>query len=99
MWKLESRAFYVKDKIIGKFKNAIAKFYIHPDVKVDFKNSNIGFFRLKLISGKILRINVTGADKLKLETSEWFPEFGKSINNKCITVNFTSSELTFCVSW
>jgi uncharacterized heparinase superfamily protein len=99
MWKLESRAFYVKDKIIGKFKNAIAKFYIHPDVKVDFKNSNIGFFRLKLISGKILRINVTGADKLKLETSKWFPEFGKSINNKCITVNFTSSELTFCVSW
>lgn len=98
-WKLDSRTFCIKDKILGTFKNATAKFYIHPDVKVDFENSNNGNFRLKLFDGKIINVNVIGADKLNLEASKWFPEFGISINNKCITVNFTSSDISLCVSW
>jgi|APSaa5957512535_1039671.scaffolds.fasta_scaffold00934_17 uncharacterized heparinase superfamily protein len=98
-WEFGTARLCIKDKVSGSFENATAKFYIHPDVKVKFEDSNKGNFSLMLVSGQILQVKVNGADSANLVASEWFPEFGVNLNNQCITVNFTSSEISVSISW
>ena len=98
-WVFEDNSFSVKDKISGSFKNATAQFYIHPGVEVNFKDATIGIFSLTLLSGQVLDVTVNGTNSTELVASEWYPEFGVSMDNQCISVNFTSSEISLSINW
>lgn len=98
-WVFEAKSLSIKDKISGSFKNATAQFYIHPDVEVSIKDSTKGIFSLTLLSGQRLDVTVKGADSTKLLASKWYPEFGLCIDNQCISLNFTTSEISLSINW
>jgi len=98
-WKFEDTQLCITDNISGVFKNAVANFYIHPDVSVYIKDGTADTFILTMPTGQTAQIKVAGADKSELISTTWYPEFGVKLDNMCISVGFTSPELNVCVAW
>ena len=98
-WKFEDTQLCITDKISGVFKNAVANFYIHPDVDVSIEDGMTDVFNLTMPTGQTVQVKVEGADKSELLSTDWYPEFGISLANKCISASFTSPELSMCVTW
>jgi len=98
-WKFEGTHFCVTDTIRGIFNHAVANFYIHPDVDVTFENGMTDIFKLTIPTGQTAQVKIEGADKSELLSTKWYPEFGISLDNKCISVSFTSPKLSMCITW
>ena len=83
---LKRNEFSIKDNIIGSFKSAKVRFYFHPNLKVKMENNNLK------IKGKRFEISSDlKCKKAKLISSNWNPEFGKSLKNKCLEITFSSN--------
>lgn len=98
-WLFKEHSLCITDKITGVYKCATANFYIHPDIKVDAVKGVHDIFNLHMPSGNLLKMTVKNADKSSLISSKWYPEFGMSIDNQCITVDFSVSEITVLIEW
>ena len=90
-WICEKNYILINDKIIGKFKGAIARLYLHPDIKI------INESTFKTPKGKIIKLRTN--NDYNIIKSIWYPEFGKQIKNHCIemTINNSLNEIKF--SW
>jgi uncharacterized heparinase superfamily protein len=98
-WVFKDHSICITDKISGEYKSAMAKFYIHPDIKINTVDDIQGIFNLKIPSGKVLEVTVKTSDTSALISSQWYPEFGMSINNQCISVEFSSPTITTLIEW
>ena len=90
-WRMNNNSLVIMDTIEGRFQSAVARYYLHPEIKVN------GDSKLQLPDGKILRYTFEGA--LSVEKSIWHPEFGKSIDSQCLVLKFVSSEVSIMFSW
>ena len=90
-WICEKNYILINDKITGKFNGAIARLYLHPDIKI------INESTFKTPKGKIIKLRTN--NDYNIIKSIWYPEFGKQINNHCIemTINNSLNEIKF--SW
>ncbi len=88
----------IKDQIQGTFKTAIARFHLHPSIRLtDFgKGRNLV---AQLPAGKKADIRISGASKLDLENSSWHPKFGHSVPNKLIAAKFAGNLLETRITW
>mgnify|MGYP006112156731 FL=1 len=72
---------------------------LHPSVEVgDVQENSIS---LK-IGGKIIKINFEGKGKLKIIKSQYYPEFGRAIDNKHLVYDYNGklpSTITTRISW
>ena len=84
----------VSDSLKGPFQHAKSRFYIHPDLTVSLDNN---IFR---IDGPefILQTDLIGK-KTSLVDSSWHPEFGVSIPNKVLEIEFEGSRLETIFTW
>jgi len=98
-WMFKDKSFCITDKISGVFKNAVANFYVHPEIKVTTSDDITNTFNFTLPSGETLQVSIKNADKAEIISSKWYPEFGISINNKCISVEFSAPEIMVLVEW
>ena len=85
--RIEENQVIIHDHIIGKFYNAVAYYYLHPEVII--KNNN----KLKL-KNKEIDIVVNNA-KISFVKSKWYPEFGKEIDNYCMKLEFIKNIIEF----
>jgi uncharacterized heparinase superfamily protein len=83
-WEFKNKSISIIDLIKGTFKQSIAYFYLHPDVKIISHGIKSVEFE---VSGVLVRLR-TNAQKIKIKDAKWFPEFGQSIQNKCVELNF-----------
>jgi len=90
-WLLTSNRLIVRDQIIGTYKSAIARYYLHPNIMI---SKNL----LKLTNGLLLRVNSEGGD-YKIVNSKWNPEFGKSIDSHCIELFFEKPQASLIFNW
>ncbi len=73
----------IDDAITGKFKTAISRFYIHPNIKLYDADKDI------TLVGKKFRAVIKKKDlDIKIINTKYFPEFGIEIDNFCIEVRF-----------
>ncbi|MDT8420828.1 MAG: alginate lyase family protein [Desulfuromonadales bacterium] len=93
-WTLTSDSLKVKDSIQGHFKHATGRLYLHPDVKVNSKAERAYL----IVDSHRIVIDLQGAEMTVVDTT-WHPEFGLSIPNKCLQLNFRQSETTIRFSW
>lgn len=98
-WIFNDKSLCITDKISGVFKSAIANFYFHPDIKITTLDNDESTFKLTLPSGEVLQLSIENSDKAEIVSSNWYPEFGVSLVNDCISVYFTSSEVTTSIVW
>ncbi|NAZ91635.1 heparinase II/III family protein [Vibrio toranzoniae] len=92
-WKLTEGDLFIVDNLTGTYNHAEAHYHLHPDVRVEGVN-NSSQVRLHLPNGTKYTINAEGADIKVLETT-WHPEFGLSIANKKLVLNFKQNEVNF----
>ncbi|WP_210442896.1 heparinase II/III family protein [Vibrio crassostreae] len=92
-WQLEGGGLLICDRLTGVYNHAEAHYHLHPDVKVEGVN-NSSQVKLHLPNGTKYTINAEGADIKVLETT-WHPEFGLSIANKKLVLNFKQNEVNF----
>lgn len=98
-WIFKDKSLCITDKISGVFQNAVANFYVNPEIKVTVSSDVTNTFNLIMPSGEVLQLSTKNADKAEIVSSNWYPEFGVSLVNDCISVCFTSSEVTITIVW
>ena len=84
----------VTDEIHGKFNSAISRFYFHPSLDFDFQKEKL------IISGLNCQLILeTSKLDFALKDTHYYPEFGLSIPNKCLEINFfgNKSEVVFLI--
>lgn len=90
-WQLEEGRLVVIDKIQGPFMRAVARFYLHPAIKVKGN---------ALILPNGLNIQFAGeGGEFKIVASTWHPEFGKSIPSHCIELHLNTSKASVFFEW
>ncbi|WP_215407995.1 heparinase II/III family protein [Vibrio gigantis] len=92
-WELAEGDLLIIDNLTGTYNHAEAHYHLHPDVRVEGVN-NCSQVRLHLPNGTKYTVNAEGADIKILETT-WHPEFGLSIANKKLVLNFKQNEVNF----
>lgn len=86
--KLSDTKLSIEDKIKGPFIKAVSRYYFHPSLDIRIDNGKL------LIKGKGFLMTCSVKNKkIKLIPSTWHPEFGKSLNNFCLEISFTSKKL------
>ncbi len=91
---LTANSLEVSDTILGDFKYAIARFYIHPSLDVCIRN-NV----LKIKGSKVFLRSNTENMVVTLKDSFWYPQFGKQIPNKVIEIKFIRQASKILFTW
>lgn len=95
-WSFFQEKLVVNDSVSGKSHKAVARFHIHPDIRLVKESDDA--FKLDLDLG-IVRINVLGG-KACIEQSYYAPVFGNRLNTCCLAVHLVNGNSS-CVeiSW
>ena len=81
---------FINDSIEGEYRNATCRYFLHPDVKIISANNN--FINLQVGEDKF---SINANQNLDINDSKYWPEFGKFIENKCISINLVNNQLSF----
>ena len=92
IWKFKENSLQIKDKIFNKFDNAVARFYLHPDIKVTKVKNNLYLLKTGLRS---FTLNISNGEA-KLRNGFYSPEFGKRLKTKCLAVSFKNTDNNCC---
>ena len=94
-WRLDAHGLAVDDSLDGHWREAVARYYLHPDLLVTV-DGDAG--ELRLPGGESARWRATGAD-VRVVPSTWHPEFGLSVDNRCIELWFTGAQARLELEW
>lgn len=96
-WIISPKAIQIKDKLTGSYTKAISLFHFHPEIRImELGNSN---FECYLPQGQKVLLSVKGGKSCSIESSTWHPNFGISIDNRCLVVEFANNELITEINW
>jgi uncharacterized heparinase superfamily protein len=91
-WQFGTKDSLIVDRISGPFTQAIARFHLHPDIEISSGQ------KLRLPNGRWVQWSVGGGTP-RVVSSSWHPEFGISIANRCIEIEFDGPEVSFHMHW
>ena len=95
-WCLSDKNLVIRDRVEGAYDKAIARFHLHPDLKVIKKIENLYSFRMA--SGKNFNVNVEEGNS-RLESGFYAPEFGKRLDSTCLMVELGKKGSNLNISW
>ena len=95
-WRLSDSNLSIRDDIKGGYQEAVARYFLHPEVEV-VPNRSLQMGELRL-HGSSIRWKVTGGE-VSIVPSSYHPEFGLSLPNHCIEVTFTAELCGIEFSW
>lgn len=95
-WTLTAQMLRIDDEIGGVFREAVARFHLHPDVVPAPLGPET--FELR-IGDRIARIEFRGARTVRLLQGSWHPRFGEARRNHCFAVEFSSNRLSTELHW
>jgi len=95
-WLAELSSLTVTDELTGRFKDAVAYWHFHPDIKLVRLGETC--CELSLPQGQVVRLDITGAH-VEVCESTWHPGFGKSISNQKLVLNLTGDKLITQIEW
>lgn len=94
-WRMTAHTVGIVDTIDGGFREAVARYHIHPAIAVSAEGGR-GDFRLP--DGHIVRWSGAGGT-VRVVPSTWHPEFGLSIASMCLELAFTGPQARMEFSW
>jgi len=98
-WRFREKGLEVHDTIDGEFREAVGRLHFHPEVRVLpclEEDGNTGM--LLLPDGRQTRWRIIKGRGSLIETT-WHPEFGLSIPNRCLEINFADRETAIDLTW
>ena len=97
-WLVHPSSLTIEDEITGSFHDAVAYFYLHPEVKICSKKIEAGELALQLPNGEKIDFSVKGG-LLSINTTSWHPRFGVSEPNRCLSLKFCSTFMKTEIKW
>ncbi len=94
--KIKKNSLKIQDSIEGKFKNAISRLILHPEVYARKVNDKL--IILRFLNEKE-EIRVTSDTALNIGKTSYSPEFGKTIETNYIYCRFIEDKLKVNISW
>lgn len=85
-WEMDPGSLHVADTVRGGTHTAVARYILHPGVKVTAADNNI--WQLTLAGGQNLRVMVMEGQGC-LEPASYAPEFGIVLPTQCLAVELT----------
>ncbi|MDB4841060.1 heparinase II/III family protein [Planktomarina sp.] len=92
--RLSAAQLIVCDHLDGSFESATARFFLHPNLKVELDGNDV------VIIGENFKMCArarSGSPRIKKTT--WHPSFGASFDNLCIEYDFIEKNNTFYFTW
>ncbi len=83
-WRVLPGELQVKDRLSGRYREAVARFHLHPEVEV--RTDEHGLL-LVLPKGEACRVDFSGGS-VEVQPGTWHPELGLSVPSRCIAVTF-----------
>lgn len=93
--QLDNQSLAVYDQI-SRLAPAEARYHLHPGVKADLFDTTEGM--LTLPNGQTVEF-VCEIGKARLEQTTWHPEFGKTIENLCLVIDFDGQNACLNLNW
>lgn len=90
-WRFGERGFQIRDRITGRFQEAVGRFHFHPDVRLDAHSDACQTGTVHLSNGTLLSWQIMKGRGHFAETT-YHPEFNVSISNRCLEVLFMEPE-------
>jgi uncharacterized heparinase superfamily protein len=90
-WRFKPGKVIIIDQIQGKFKQALAYFYLHPEVRV--REAHAQQIICELAQDERVTLSWQGAMHLSIEATHWYPRFGEEVSNQVIKVALDSGRL------
>lgn len=88
----------VLDEIHGRFERATALYHLHPDVIARRDPVDSRCIHLDLPEGRHAFLRVPQG-RASVRPATWHPEFGRSIDNFCVAVEFADKAAEVTISW
>ena len=95
IWRMTNRMLRVCDVVDGGFRQAVARYHLHPDIAVS-GDDRAG--TLCMPGGFVIRWLIAGG-QARIVPSTWHPEFGQSVTTTCIELLFQTHQATMEFSW
>ncbi len=96
-WHFSENRMKVADTVSGELRDACGRFHFHPDIKVKPSTTNDSG-ELVLNNGRAIRWQILKGMG-SLIPSTYHPEFGISLDNKCLEVRFDDSQIEVLFLW
>ena len=94
-WDVAPGSVRIDDEITGHYGNAVARFHLHPDIRVDIAD-DLCSGCLATAGGR--RIAFEASAPVQLEPSQWAPEFGRQIATHALAADITAGRFTLALS-
>lgn len=90
-WSIRPDRMVIRDEIRGAFGEAVARFHLHPDVRVELEDEDR---RARLLpeGGSTIAMTAAGG-RWRLAPATWHPEFGKTVASQCLEVWMENGKL------
>jgi uncharacterized heparinase superfamily protein len=88
----------VSDEIQGRFGCASALYHLHPDVVAHTDPVDSQSIHLDLREGRHALLRVPHG-RASIRPATWYPEFGRSVDTRCIVVEFAGKTAEVQMSW
>lgn len=96
-WLFKGNSLQITDRISGCFAKAVGRFHLHPDLKLECHGGATGG-SITFADGRKVRFTVAGG-RCEGEHTTWHPEFGLTLVNSCLAVEFEAPEVVTVFSW
>lgn len=96
LWRLQANALIIQDRIMGRCREAVAYFHLHPAVNLEWKDAQSGL--LRLAGGQTIGWQVDHG-RCQVQPSTYHPRFGVSEVNQCLVVHFAGAETKISFDW
>jgi len=100
---LHTRKLYLSENslrvsdIISKPLSADVRYHLHPDIQICCLEGKKAV--LIMPNGKKIKLIVDGAKDFNFVQSTWHPEFGASVQSKCLVVKFEGYSCKLVINW
>lgn len=90
-WELSEDSLIISDKLTGSFNKAQAHYHFHPSIDILYEGDDI---ILQMPDSSRFQVHIHGSSSVVVD-STWHPEFGISIPNKKLIIDFNQNEVKF----
>lgn len=97
-WIWHASGVTIVDCIDGRFRHAAAHYHLHPDVEVHIDERDPRRMNLLMGGGRSASVQVLGG-RVTVQPSTWHPEFGLSIPNRRLRIEFTGDTIETRIFW
>ncbi len=96
-WTFEGDSLTILDQVIGSpDKSAVARFHLGPGIAAEADPDGRSG-KLRLGGGRLMTWQASAP--ARVESANWYPEFGKSVPTQTLEIPFRSSELMTVLRW